>query len=315
MDEAPKRYRSVIWDSARWEGFEFRDDDIVISTPPKSGTTWMQMICALLVFQDPHLPAPLTELSPWVDMQTDTVEHVFAALAGQTHRRFIKSHTPFDGLPHDERVTYICVGRDPRDVGLSWDNHTENMNVDAIIGARAAAVGLDDIAELMPDGPPPRSDDPVGRFWTWIDNDTPVEQELSSLRGTLHHLDTFWEHREDANVVMFHYADLQADLDGEMRRLAAALGITVDEGIWPTLVAAATFANMKGRADELAPQVKVDGFWKDNSRFFNRGSTGQWQSIMDADGLAHYAERMQALAPPDLAAWAQSGWQGPPEPR
>ena len=37
-------------DSARWNGFEFRDDDIVIATYAKSGTTLTQQIVAQLVF-------------------------------------------------------------------------------------------------------------------------------------------------------------------------------------------------------------------------------------------------------------------------
>ena len=61
---------AAVQDSARWDGFRFRPGDIVISTPPKCGTTWTQMICALLVFQTPDLPAPLGELSPWLDMVT-----------------------------------------------------------------------------------------------------------------------------------------------------------------------------------------------------------------------------------------------------
>jgi aryl sulfotransferase len=61
------RYQSPDEDSARWSGFPFRDGDIVISTRSKTGTTWVQMICALLIFQTPELPAPLAELSPWVD--------------------------------------------------------------------------------------------------------------------------------------------------------------------------------------------------------------------------------------------------------
>ena len=62
----PVRYRSADEDSGRWVGFPFRDGDIVISTRSKSGTTWLQMVVALLVFQTPVLPRPLTELSPWL---------------------------------------------------------------------------------------------------------------------------------------------------------------------------------------------------------------------------------------------------------
>ena len=108
-----RRERNFVYDSGRWDGFVFRGDDIVISTPPKCGTTWMQMLCALLIFGTPDLPAPLAELSPWLDMQTRPVEDVFRDLDAQTHRRFIKTHTPLDALPFDERVTYVHVARDP----------------------------------------------------------------------------------------------------------------------------------------------------------------------------------------------------------
>jgi len=53
----------------------------------------------------------------------------------------------------------------------------------------------------------------------------------------LHHLATFWERRDAANVMLFHYADLQADLAGEMRGLARRLRIEVDERAWPGLAA------------------------------------------------------------------------------
>jgi hypothetical protein len=310
MGDAVRRYRSVLADSQRWEGFEFRDGDIVISTPPKCGTTWMQMICALLVFQTPDLPAPLTTLSPWVDVQTATVADVFAALAAQTHRRFIKSHTPFDGLPRDPRVTYVAVGRDPRDAGVSWDNHFNNMNLEVVIGARAEAVGLDDLAEFMPDGIPERSSDDAERFWLWIEVDGPDSEGFTGLKAVLHHLGTFWDRRDDDNVALFHYADLKADLEGEMRRLAAALNISVPQEKWPTLVAAATFERMRDRAEQLAPQASIAGFWNDTSRFFNAGSSGQWRSFFDAGDVERYEARVRALSPPDLAGWVHAGWRG-----
>ena len=100
-EPALPRYKTILSDSWRWNGFVFRDDDIVISTPPKCGTTWTQMICALLVFQTPELPDQLDRLSPWLDMLTRDLPSVVADLDAQRHRRFIKSHAPYDGLPHD----------------------------------------------------------------------------------------------------------------------------------------------------------------------------------------------------------------------
>src|SRR5689334_24191330 len=93
------RYRSIVADSARWDGFAFRPGDVVISTPPKCGTTWTQMLCALLIFDGPDFPAPLDQLSPWLDMSTRPLAQVMATYAAQPHRRIVKTHTPLDGLP------------------------------------------------------------------------------------------------------------------------------------------------------------------------------------------------------------------------
>jgi len=302
-----RRYRSLLADSGRWDGFEFRAGDIVISTPSKCGTTWMQMICALLIFGDANLPRPLTELSPWLDIQTDTISNVFAALAAQRHRRFIKSHTPLDGLPFDERVTYICVGRDPRDAAISSDNHLNNMNREVLIKARERAVGSDDLPSLIPDGMPPRAEDPVERFWRWVEDDAPPHEGLELL---LHHLGTFWDRQQAPNVVLAHYADLQADLEGEMRRLARLLGIVIGEDVWPGLVAEGRFDRMRAHADEVAPQVTIEGLWHDTSLFFNRGTSGQWRTFLGPEDLHRYEARVRQLATTDLAAWAHGGWRG-----
>jgi aryl sulfotransferase len=305
VSEVLRRYRSPLADSSRWDGFEFRAGDIVISTPAKCGTTWMQMICALLIFGDASLPRPLTELSPWLDIQTETIPNVFAALAAQRHRRFIKSHTPLDGLPFDERVTYICVGRDPRDAAISSDNHLSNMNREVLIKACPTAVGPDARPSLTSGGAP-RAGNPVERFWRWVEDDAPPCEGLELL---LHHLETFWDRRQEANVVLVHYADLQADLEGEMRRLAGLLGIVIGEDAWPALVAEARFDRMRERAHEVVPQVTMDGLWHDTSRFFNRGTSGQWRKFLGPEDLDRYEARMRWLAAPGLASWAHGGWR------
>lgn len=132
MGDAAYRYRSADEDSGRWHGFAFRPGDIVISTRSKSGTTWMQMICALLVFQTPDLPARLSRLSPWLDWLVAPRAEVFAALDAQDHRRFIKTHTPLDGIPSHPGVTYIVVARHPLDMAVSLYHQSANLDRERI---------------------------------------------------------------------------------------------------------------------------------------------------------------------------------------
>ena len=107
----------------------------------------------------------LSVLSPWFDSQTRSRDDVVAALDAQTHRRFVKTHTPLDGIPNDPTVTYICVGRDPRDVALSMGRHLDNMDIGAFLAARERAAAIDGI-ELRPLPPPrPRPDGVRHRFW------------------------------------------------------------------------------------------------------------------------------------------------------
>jgi hypothetical protein len=288
----PIRYRSADEDSARWLGFPFRRGDIVISTRSKSGTTWVQMICALLVFQTPDLPAPLSELSPWLDWLVTPRDEVYARLAAQDHRRFVKTHTPLDGIPVDPRATYVVVARHPLDMAASLYHQGDNLDRELIrrlTGRREPA-----------DAPSPR---PPLRDWlvSWIDRDVRPREEMDSLPGVMWHLSDAWVRRNEPYIVLVHYDDLCADLEGEMRRLASLLDITVPEPLWPDLVRAATFEHMKARADTVVPDPS--GVLKDSQAFFRRGTSGAGSELLTDEELAHYETRTAQLAPPDLLAW------------
>jgi hypothetical protein len=309
MELASVRYLSIVCDSARWEGFEFREGDIIISTPPKCGTTWTQTICALLIFQTPDLPKAVDVLSPWLDQTLRPLDGVLADLAGQDHRRFIKSHLPLDGLPFDDRVTYICVARDPRDVAFSWDNHMDNLDLERFLALREKAVGLEDLAELMPPGalePPP--EDPRERFRRWVEDPMQITMTVGGFAFLVHHVTTFWRERERPNVVMLHYGDLKTDLEGQMRSLASQLGIDVPEDRWPALVKAATFDEMKRRAVDAAPNA-TETIWKDTERFFNKGTNEQWRGVLEPEDLDRYEARVKELVDPDLVDWLHRGSQ------
>ncbi len=231
MSAQPIRYRSDDEDSARWQEFPFRDGDIVISTRSKSGTTWMQMICALLVFQDPDLPAPLSSLSPWIDHEITPIDEVVRRLEAQRHRRFVKTHTPLDGVPIDARATYVVVCRDPRDMYISLWHQGNNIDRDAV----RRLLGRPDPS---PDDPPPPPRTPLPEaLQRWIDDDASAQDKMDGIRGVFHHASDAWQRRDATpNVLLVHYSDLLADLGGQMRGIAGALGFDVPEERWPTLV-------------------------------------------------------------------------------
>ena len=183
---APVHYLSDDEDSARWTGFEFRPGDIVISTRSKSGTTWMQRICSLLVFQSAELPAPIAELSPWLDHRVAPVERVYANLDAQTHRRFIKTHTPLDGLPLRPEVTYIVVCRQPLDAAVSLYHQGDNLNRDVM----RRLSGLPEPSEP----PPPR---PPLHDWlvAWVSGEASPQEDLDSIRGYFWHMTDAWQRR------------------------------------------------------------------------------------------------------------------------
>ena len=115
------------FDSTVWNDFKFRDDDIIIGTYAKSGTTWMQQIVSQLIFNGEE-NLPVAEMSPWVDLRVPPPEVKLPLIEAQTHRRFIKTHLPVDALVYSPKAKYIYIVRDGRDVVWSHYNHHKNAN-------------------------------------------------------------------------------------------------------------------------------------------------------------------------------------------
>jgi hypothetical protein len=217
---------------------------------------------------------------------------VVALLAAQDHRRFVKTHTPLDGIPLDPRVIYVVVARHPLDMAVSLYHQGDNLDRERIRRLTG---------QPEPDGQAvPR---PPLHEWlvSWIDRDVRPREEMDSLPGVMWHLSDAWVRRNEPYIVLVHYDDLCADLEGEMRRLASLLDITVPEPLWPDLVRAATFEHMKARADTVVPDPS--GVLKDSQAFFRRGTSGAGSELLTDEELAHYETRTAQLAPPNLLAW------------
>jgi aryl sulfotransferase len=290
-------------DSRYWAGYVPRDDDIIIASAPKCGTTWMQQIVSSLVFGDAKVRA-LPMVSPWVEARfrysADQMRNILASLS---HRRSLKTHLPIDGLPLYEEVKYIHIGRDGRDAALSMHNHFSGFTESHI--ALYDAIGREDSVVGGPYQQPPS--EPVEFFRRWIRTKVahgPVEGPPSPFFFDIEA--GYWAERTRSNVLLVHYADLSSDLELEMRRIADFLGIGIEEHLWPSLVQAAGFEAMRAAGDELMPFTKTM-FAEGAQRFFNKGVNGRWREVLSEDDLALYDARVREMLTPGLAAWLERG--------
>jgi aryl sulfotransferase len=289
-------------DSRRWAGYRPRPGDVVIGTYPKCGTTWMQQIVSLLIFQSTE-PRPVTVMSPWIDARfTAPIDDMLALIEAQLHRRFLKTHLPFDALPIYEGVSYIHVARDGLDAFMSWHNHSLRYQRFHLLDA--AGESDETIAR-----PYPRpAENPREFFRSWMGLSAETEQDVSA-QSYFDTERTYWAARRDPNVLLIHYNDLIADLDGEMRRIADFLRIETPASLWPDLVRAATFDAMKRDGAALMPHATA-AWAGGHEGFIYEGRNERWREALTGSDVTLYRERAARELSPALNRWLDAGREG-----
>lgn len=296
-------YQCHHCDSTRWDYFTPREDDIIIATSYKAGTTWTQGIVANLLFPDGDFPAPPSAMSPWLDMRYVPLEVFLNGLEAQAHRRFIKTHLPLDAMRYEPQLKYVYVSRDGRDVFMSLWNHYSNMKPETVAHMNDIP-GL--VGELLPLPP-----DDIHEFWAnWVSRNL-FDHEVGGWPYWSHlsNVQSWWDYRHMPNIEFFHYNDLAADPGGEIRRLADYLEIDVPEAAWPRILEETSFAGMKSKAEDYAPAGGF--FWKGGARtFINKGTNGRWREVLSATELAQYDAACERALSPDCRQWLENGRLG-----
>lgn len=280
------------FDSTTWNDLQFRDDDIVISTYGKSGTTWVQQIIAQLLF-DGQEDLDVAEMSPWVDLRVPPKEIKLPVIEAQTHRRFLKTHLPVDALVFSPKASYIYVGRDGRDVVWSMYNHHANAN-------QGWYQALNDTPGRVgpPIGKPPENIRQY--FLDWLEGDGhPWWPFWENVRS-------WWQIRHLPNVLMLHFSKLKQDMPGEIRRIAKFLGIPIDESKWGAILEHCSFEYMKANAARAVPLGGI--FWDGGAQtFIHKGTNGRWRDVLTREESRLYEDLALKELGEDCARWLATG--------
>jgi len=295
MSGTPKKTREMEsnhFDSTVWNDFPFRDDDIIIATYAKTGTTWVQQIISQLLFNGEE-GLPVADMSPWLDLRIPPNEVKLAGVEAQTHRRFMKTHLPVDALVFSEKVKYIYIARDGRDVVWSLYNHHSTAN-DAWYEALNESPGLV--------GPP--MDRPVDNivqyYHEWLD------QDGFPFWSFWENIQTWWDIRDLPNVNLIHFGALKDDMPGEIRKIAAFLEIDIDESKWDTILHHCSFDYMKANATASVPLGGA--FWDGGAeQFIHRGVNGRWKDTLSDVEIKKYENLADAELGEECAHWLATG--------
>ncbi len=296
-------YQNHHLDSTRWDRFSPRDDDIIITTSIKSGTTWMQAIVMNLIFGEQASPEKVSA-SRWLEARMRPIDEVIDTFESQKHRRFIKTHMPLDGLPYFSEPKYIVVGRDARDVFMSLWNHYKNYT------SEFYKLVNEDLPNLV-GTPLPQCPQYIGDFWYrwitqgWFD----WEREGYPFWTNLGHMQSWWDFRDLPNILFVHFNDLLADLEGEIKRIADYLDIEASEELVKSTAHATTFSTMKANADQIAKFAERN-FEGGARAFINKGTNGRWKQILVPEDLSLYKDAVSRIMSPVCAQWLENGREG-----
>jgi len=292
----PKKTREMqtsMIDSTYWNDFEFRDDDIIVGTYQKAGTTWVQQIIAQFVFNGETEGMPVGDISPWLDLRLPPLEAKLPDIIAQKHRRFLKTHLPVDALVYEPKAKYIYIARDGRDIVWSLFNHHHALN----------DVFYDGIASLPNFGPllpRPETEDVREYFLAWLAGDGhPFWPFWENIR-------TWWETRNLPNMYFLHFQNLVDDLEGTMRKIAAFLDIPIDESKWDLMVHHCGFDYMKKNATLSTPLGGVI-FTGGADSFIFKGINDRWRDTLNTADIEAYEGRALAEVGPECAHWLATG--------
>jgi aryl sulfotransferase len=222
---------------------------------------------------------------------------VLAQLEAQTHRRLIKTHLPVSALVFSPKAKYIYVGRDVRDVVWSLYNHVANFTEQALERFNAPP-------DLGPPVERPHGDE--RQFYLDL-LEGPDPGGVLALFGSSfwEHVQGWWDIRGLPNVLLVHFANLKADLPGEIRRIARHLEIPLDEVLMPRIIEHCGFDYMQQAA---ARMEALNMQFKDGARtFFNKGTDGRWKDVLTVEEVAKADEIAARNLTPDCAHWLKTG--------
>lgn len=253
--------------------YQPKPDDKFVVTFPKAGTTWTQQIGYLILHGGvpPSSPKDFNDFSPFLDI------FGISTLDKENPTQFIKTHLPYNLVPKSPQARYLYVCRNPKDVCVSLFYHTRRF-----LCYEFADGQFEDFFDIFMNG---ETDD--GDYFE--------------------HVLSWYEHRNDPNVMFINYEDMKAEPKSSILKIAEFMGkkhykvLVKDNKMLDKVVECSGIDFMKVTAkdvfENLFPGLASDA----HAPFIRKGIVGDWKEHFSPEMSTRMEEKsLEKLGHTDL---------------
>jgi len=264
---------SPFHEPALLAGFKARATDVLITTPPKAGTTWMQQILHQMRTKGDDTFSNIYDVVPWLEFPRGDISlteqlNLHESLAAP---RIFKTHCTYEQTPGVATVRIVLSSRDPRDCCISFYHHLLGMTNEVRRARNMSAVESFDVF-----------------FERWLD-----------FGAWFRNIQSWWPHKDQANVLWLRYEDMKADLPAVIDQLSSFLQwpLSVEEKI--KVVEHSTFEWMKENAQRFTTMAGQDKTHFKKGAFIRKGVVGDYKELLSKEQEARIMTKAQLMLTED----------------
>ncbi|CAM4544214.1 unnamed protein product [Lepidochelys olivacea] len=244
---------SIVEEWAQVESFQARPDDLLISTYPKSGTTWISEIVDMIYKNGDAEKCKQDAIYvrvPFMELIIPGISNGVAKLAEMPSPRLVKTHLPVQLLPDsfwENNCKIIYVARNAKDVAVSYYHFYQMAKIHPEPGT------WDEFLEKFVTG--------EVVFGPWYD-----------------HVKGWWEKRKDKRILYLFYEDMKEDPKREIQKVLQFLGKDLKEDVVNKILHHTSFQEMQKNPTANYKMMSKAQMDHSVSPFMRKGIAGDWKN-------------------------------------
>jgi len=253
--------------------FQALKSDVLITTAPKAGTTWMQQILyQMRSGGDPDFDN-IDAVVPWLERPREgkSWQQVLDDYAALPRPRLFKTHCAAEQTPGIGTASIVLTMRDPRECCVSFYHHLMNMTDE----------GLEASGHLRPTS-----------FAAHVDN-------WLEFAAWYRNVKSWWPYRNHENVLLLRYKDLKRDLAAGIDQIAAFLGWEVTPEQKEQVLKYSSFDWMKVHDEKFSGQAGSGDPAFKPGRFIRKGRVGAFRDLITPELEKKILDRAYAEIEPE----------------